>query len=168
MEIAAPQDCAHVDNGTFSGSLSGNGYSARIHIPSRRLGSLKGVGRHVLYRGKNYVLDVACGTGETACFLAETFGCHIVGIDASDLQTKRAQRKKARCDLPVEFHQADAHHLSFPDDTFDAVFCEWTLCHLDIGQALKEMMRVTKPGGRMGIHGLCWKENVRDTIKQRF
>ena len=92
----------------------------------------------------------------------------MVGIDASDLQIKRARVKKARCDLPVEFHQADAHHLSFPDDTFDAVICECTLCHLDIGQALKEMVRVTKPGGRMGIHDLCWQENVPDTIKQRF
>ena len=45
-------------------------------------------------REKSYVLDVACGTGETACFLAETFGCRMVGIDASDLQIKRAQRKK--------------------------------------------------------------------------
>lgn len=117
---------------------------------------------------KSYVLDVACGTGGTACFLAETFGCRIVGIDASDLRIKRAQRKKARCDLPVEFHQADAYHLSFPEDTFDTVFCECTLCHLDIGQALREMVRVTKPGGQMGIHDLCWQENVPDTIKQRF
>ena len=38
----------------------------------------------------------------------------------------------------------------------------------DIGQALKEIVHVTKPGGRIGIHDLCWQENVPETIKQRF
>lgn len=114
------------------------------------------------------VLDVACGTGETACLLAETFGCRVVGIDATELQIKRAQEKKGRRNVPVEFRQADAHHLPFPDDMFDAVISEAALCHLEIGQVLKEMIRVTKPGGRVGIHDLCWQENTPATIKQRF
>lgn len=114
------------------------------------------------------VLDVACGTGETACFLAETYGCRVMGIDVTELQIERAREKKYRRNLPVEFRQADAHHLPFPDDMFDVVISEATLCHLEIGQVLKEMARVTKPGGRVGIHDLCWKENAPATIKQRF
>ena len=158
MSITEPSPEALVETGILPGSIF---HPGGLEV-SKELAAMCCIGE------KNYVLDVACGTGETACFLAETFGCRMVGIDASDLQIKRAREKKARCDLPVEFHQADAHHLSCPDDTFDSVFCECTLCHLDIGQALKEMVRVTKPGGRMGIHDLCWQENVPDTIKQRF
>ena len=158
MTITEPSLEALVETGILPGSIF---HPGGLEV-SKELATLCCIGE------KSYVLDVACGTGETACFLAETFGCRMVGIDASDLQINRAQRKKARCDLPVEFHQADAHHLFFPDGTFDSVFCECTLCHLDIGQALKEMVRVTKPGGLIGIHDLCWQENVPDTIKQRF
>ena len=94
------------------------------------------------------VLDVACGTGETACFLAENFGCRVFGIDATALQIERAQGKKAQRALPVEFQQADAHDLPFSEAVFDVIISEATLCHLQIDQALKEMVRVVKPGGR--------------------
>jgi ubiquinone/menaquinone biosynthesis C-methylase UbiE len=119
-------------------------------------------------RQDSQVLDVACGTGETACWLAETFGCRVVGIDATELQIRRAQEKKAQRGLPVAFVQADAHQLPFADGTFDVVIAEAILCFLDIARALKEMVRVTRPGGRVGIHDLCWQENAPDAIKQRF
>ena len=129
---------------------------------SRELAALCGI------RSTSNVLDVACGTGETACFLAETFACRVVGIDATELQLKQAREKKAGRNISVEFQQADAHHLPFPDAMFDVVITECTLCHLEIGQALQEMVRVTRPGGFVGIHDLCWQENTPANIKQRF
>jgi ubiquinone/menaquinone biosynthesis C-methylase UbiE len=119
-------------------------------------------------RNDSQVLDVACGTGETACWLAETFGCRVVGIDATELQIRRAQEKKARRGLSVEFRQADAHRLPFADGTFDVVLAEAILCFLDVGRALTEMVRVTKSGGRVGIHDGCWQEGTPDAIKLRF
>ncbi len=158
MTIREPSLEALVETGIMPGAIFHPGGLAL----SEELAVLCGI------KSTYEILDVACGTGETACFLAETFGCRVVGIDATELQIRRAQAKGAERHLSVEFRQADAHHLPFPDDIFDALICEATLCHLEIGQALNEMVRVTKPGGQVGIHDLCWQVNTPAIIKKRY
>jgi SAM-dependent methyltransferase len=68
------------------------------------------------------VLDVASGTGESACYLAEHFGCHVVGVDASDYMIERAKQKAAARGLYIEFHHGDAHELPFDDNTLISSF----------------------------------------------
>lgn len=114
------------------------------------------------------VLDVASGSGEAACFLAETFQCEVVGVDASEFMIDRAKTKAKNRNLHIEFQQGDAHSLPFDADTFDAVISECTTCVLDKQRAIQEMIRVTKPGGHVGIHDLCWKENSPDDLKQQL
>jgi len=117
--------------------------------------------------GEN-VLDVASGTGEAACFLAETFQCTLVGIDASEFMIERARTKAQSRNLDIDFRQGDAHALPFDDNTFDAVISECTTCVLDKPRAIREMARVTKPGGHVGIHDLCWQEDSPDELKQQL
>jgi SAM-dependent methyltransferase len=112
------------------------------------------------------VLDVACGTGESACFLAERFGACVVGVDGSPEMIRRAQEKARARGVEVAFRQGDAHHLPFPDATFDVALCECTLCILDMRQALGEMARVVRPGGCVGMHDLCWQEDAPADLKR--
>jgi SAM-dependent methyltransferase len=112
------------------------------------------------------VLDVASGTGESACFLAERLGARVVGLDGSAEMIHRAEEKARARGLEVEFRQGDAHHLPFPDAAFDVVISECTLCILDIGQALEEMVRVVRPGGCVGMHDLCWQEDTPADLKR--
>lgn len=114
------------------------------------------------------VLDVASGSGEAACFLTETFRCAVVGVDVSELMINRAKQKAQSRNLDVEFQEGDAHSLPFEKDTFDAVISECTTCVLDKQRAIREMVRVTRPGGRVGIHDLCWKESSPNDLKQRL
>ena len=114
------------------------------------------------------VLEVASGTGESACFLVQNFGCSFVGIDASDRMIERAKSKVSAKGLPAEFKKGDAHHLPFDDGTFDAVVSECTVCILDKAQAIREMARVTKSGGYVGIHDLCWKEGAPEDLQRRL
>jgi SAM-dependent methyltransferase len=114
------------------------------------------------------VLDVASGSGESACFLTERLGARVVGVDISDALVARARRKAARRELAVEFRKGDAHQLDFADGTFDAVISECTTCLLDKQKALREMVRVARPGGRVGIHDVCWKERTPTALKQRL
>jgi arsenite methyltransferase len=114
------------------------------------------------------ILDVAAGTGESACYLQENFGSQVVGIDASDHMVERARKKRAERALSVEFQKGDAHSLPFEDNTFDAVISECTTCILDKDRAIREMVRVAKPGGYVGIHDLCWKEGTSEHLKQRL
>jgi SAM-dependent methyltransferase len=112
------------------------------------------------------VLELACGTGESACFLAERRGARVVGLDRSPHMIRRAEQKARAKGLEVEFREADARHLPFPDAAFDVAICECTLCLLDKQQVLGEMVRVVRPGGHVGMHDACWRENTPDALKQ--
>lgn len=114
------------------------------------------------------VLDVASGTGESACFLADCFHARVVGVDESDHLLQRARDKAARRNLDVEFKKGDAQNLDFSDNTFDAVISECTLCLLDKERVLAEMIRVTQPGGHVGIHDVCWNADTPDLLKERL
>jgi ubiquinone/menaquinone biosynthesis C-methylase UbiE len=116
----------------------------------------------------SYVLDVACGTGESACYLAEQFRARLVGVDASAYMIARAQEKANKKGLHIEFKEADALHLPFDDDRFDAVLSECTVCLLDKERAIREMIRVAKPGGYVGFHDICWQNNPPDHVKNRL
>jgi SAM-dependent methyltransferase len=118
-------------------------------------------------RGRR-VLDVASGTGESACFLVERFGSEVVGVDASDLMVERARGKVRERGLQATFLRADAHRLPFGDGAFDAVISECTLCLLDKERALGEMVRVARSGGYVGIHDVCWKESAPDALKRKL
>jgi len=115
-----------------------------------------------------YVLDIASGTGETACYLTEKMGARVVGIDGSDLMIERAGRKAKQRNLTIEFKKGDAHHLPFGDDTFDVAISECTMCILDKERAIKEMIRVVKPNGCVGFHDICWKASTPDLMKKRL
>ncbi len=112
------------------------------------------------------VLDVACGTGETACYLAESFAAQVCGLDHSSDLLERARAKSAARDLKVDFRQGDAAALPFPDAEFDVAICECTLCLLDKNAVLQEMARVVRPGGYVAIHDLFWEGNAPDKLKE--
>lgn len=111
------------------------------------------------------VLDVASGTGESACFLSERCRAHVLGVDLSERLISRAKEKARTRGLNVEFRSADAHNLPFHDAAFDVAICECTLCLLDKEQVLAELVRVAKPGGRVGMHDLYWKPSAPDKLR---
>ena len=117
-----------------------------------------------VHRSSN-VMDVASGSGATACLIAKQFGCSVIGIDSSERMLERARKKASECGLAIEFRLGDAHALPANDGSFDAVICECTMCALNKQSALKEMYRVLKPGGYAGIHDLCWKEDASARLK---
>lgn len=101
----------------------------------------------------NRVLDVGCGTGDDVLMLAKRVGPRgrAVGIDNSDGMIGQARARAD--DIPwVSFENGDAHDLSFPDDSFDAVRTDRVLQHLEHpSKALSELVRVTRPGGRVCV-----------------
>lgn len=114
------------------------------------------------------VLDVASGTGESACFLAETLGASVTGIDGSPSMLDRAKTKAVQDGLPVVFVRGDAACLPFADASFDAVISECTTCLLDKQTAIAEMARVVKPGGWVGIHDICWQPHTPERLRRRL
>jgi len=98
------------------------------------------------------VLEVGCGAGGCALYLAQLTNARVTGIDINEKANDEAWAlaKSAQEDR-VEFEQIDAsRRLPFRDASFDAVFSNDAMCHVpDRRNALKEWFRVLKPGGRM-------------------
>ncbi len=103
-------------------------------------------------------LDLCCGTGDVSRALAENGAC-VVGLDFSAPMLQVAADRLA---LPtragagsvnsVRLVQGDALCLPFADDCFDAITISYGLRNLaDLGGGLREMSRVARPGGRLGI-----------------
>ena len=114
------------------------------------------------------LLDVASGTGESACFLAEKYGCTVTGIDASEALVQHAAEKARARGFRIDFRVGDAHDLLFDENRFDVVISECTTCVLDKERAIAEMVRVTKPGGYVGIHDICWQDDTPEKMKIRL
>lgn len=93
------------------------------------------------------VLDVGCGIGGSSRILAKDYGFEVTGITISPQQVKRAQELTPP-EVTARFQLDDAMSLSFPDGTFDAVWCIEAGPHIpDKARFAKELLRVLKPGG---------------------
>lgn len=112
------------------------------------------------------VLDVACGTGETVCFVAERWAARVYGVDRSEQMIRRAEAKARARGVTVQFATADAARLPFGDAVLDAAICECTLCFLDKERVIREMVRVVRSGGCVGVHDLCWMDDTPDGLKR--
>jgi ubiquinone/menaquinone biosynthesis C-methylase UbiE len=121
--------------------------------------------------GKN-VLDVGCGVGRTPVIFAKQYGCRVTGIDLSARMVAWARQRVRgeRAGERVEIRQADAQDLPFEDETFDAVFTESVMVFVpDRKKAMREFLRVTKPGGFIGLNETCWlKAQVPEELKARL
>ncbi|MGA7991943.1 MAG: methyltransferase domain-containing protein [Thermoanaerobaculia bacterium] len=98
------------------------------------------------------VLDVACGPGIVAQALVGV-AREIVGVDTTPemVALSRARLLKAGA-VSASFHEGTAEALPFPDRSFDAVVTRLSLHHLvHVPEALAEMRRVLRPGGRLVV-----------------
>jgi ubiquinone/menaquinone biosynthesis C-methylase UbiE len=112
-----------------------------------------------------HVLEVGCGAGDDARALAQLVGREgrVVGLDLSQTMIVEAQKKSVGLGGSLEFRQGDAHHLPFPDLTFDACRVDRVLQHLEDPQrAIAEMARVLKIGGRIAAAEPDWDTLVID------
>lgn len=102
-----------------------------------------------------HVLDVGCGTGEDARRMAQRVapGGRVIAVDGSQHMIAVARQRAEGCGLPIEFQITDAHRLPYADDCFDASRADRIFMHLESpAQALREMQRVTRPGGRVLVY----------------
>jgi ubiquinone/menaquinone biosynthesis C-methylase UbiE len=100
----------------------------------------------------SHLLDVGCGSGALSLGLAAEAG-RVTGVDLdkADLDEARAHARRLGI-RNTEFREGDAYALDLPDNHVDAVFAHSVLEALERpGDALREMVRVLKPGGLLGV-----------------
>lgn len=102
------------------------------------------------------VLDVAAGSGAVALTLAQR-GCRVTAVDASAGMVERMSKRADDARLDVAAAVMDGADLAFPDGAFDAALSVFgVILFPDAVRGLREMRRVTRPGGRVAI--VTWTE----------
>jgi ubiquinone/menaquinone biosynthesis C-methylase UbiE len=137
LDRLTPDDLAPVDQ------FHGRGLAATIELA--QLTQVSAADR---------VLDVGCGIGGPARFLAHQFGARVSGIDLTPEFIAVAQMLAERLKLAdkVDYRQASALELPFPDASFDLVWSQNVAMNIaDRRRFYGEMRRVLKPKGRVGL-----------------
>jgi ubiquinone/menaquinone biosynthesis C-methylase UbiE len=103
------------------------------------------------------LLEVGCGTGVLDRWLARRTGGanRIVGVDINPFLLRQAMalaRQEALEHL-IAFREGNAEALPFPDGSFDVAMSSTVIQRVDADRMLAEMVRVTKPGGRVAVVG---------------
>jgi len=116
-----------------------------------------------------YILDLATGTGDFALALLKLKPKKIVGMDISkgmlDVGIKKMKERKV--DHIIEMKHGDSEALPFESNSFDAVTVSFGVRNFeDLSQGLSEMLRVTRPGGKIVI--LEFSKPKKFPIKQSF
>ena len=112
-----------------------------------------------------HLLDLGCGNGDDARALAQLVGeaGRVVGLDSSAVMVTEARQRAERLGLRVEYRVGDAHHLDFPDGSFDGCRADRVFMHLDDPRrALAEMVRVARAGARVVVSEPDWETLVVD------
>jgi ubiquinone/menaquinone biosynthesis C-methylase UbiE len=99
-----------------------------------------------------YVLDIACGTGLVTFRAASEVGAkgEVIGTDISEVMVESCRAAAAaRGATNARFERMEAEKLSLSDASFDVVLCALGMMYVtDFAGSIREMFRVTKPGGR--------------------
>lgn len=122
------------------------------------MNGIMSMGQHIYWRKQTVaavdahpgqkVLDIAAGTGTSSEPFADA-GVQVVAADLSEGMLAVGRRRRP----DIEFVQADVTNLPFADEEFDAVTMSYGLRNVaDYPRALRELYRVTKPGGRIVIN----------------
>jgi SAM-dependent methyltransferase len=107
------------------------------------------------------VLDLGCGLGGPARYLAATFGCKVTGIDLSPAFIDAATYLTARSSLSdrVTFQVGNALNPPFDDASFDAVFLQHVAMNVEDRTTLyAEVRRILAPGGRLATYDLVLRD----------
>lgn len=145
------QCCARAYESDFARMIFGESFHPGGVRLTERLGVLLGLTPELR------VLDVASGNGASAFYIAERFGCRVLGIDygTRNAESSNAAARDKGVAERVRFEQGDAERLPVEDASFDAIVCECAFCTFPNKEsAAREFSRVLRRGGGIGMSDL--------------
>ncbi|MCU0841618.1 MAG: methyltransferase domain-containing protein [Thiobacillaceae bacterium] len=113
------------------------------------------------------VLDLGCGVGSATRYLARKTGCQVVGVDFDPEMIRRAREStRGSAYANVRYERMDVLHTDFPDASFDRVVIQSVACFNDKPALFREVLRVLKPGGMVGMNEVTWLKPPTPQIEQ--
>ena len=120
--------------------------------------------------GEHEVLDIGCGVGTTAIEIARRFGARVVAADISvDMRERAAANvRQAGVEGGVSVEAADICELPYADGRFDRVVAEAVTMFVDRDRAIRELVRVCRPGGLVLATEFQWRRPPTPEARQAF
>jgi ubiquinone/menaquinone biosynthesis C-methylase UbiE len=148
--VLARIDAALTELGHDPQNLSPDILATIEHLHSGGLNTTLDQAERIALTEESRVLDIGCGIGGPARYLAYRYSCRVDGIDLTPELIETGQVLTERCGLVdrVMLRLGDALHLPYPDQTFDVVWCQNVTMNIaDKAGFLAGVYRVLKPGG---------------------
>ena len=117
------------------------------------------------------VLDLGCGYGSTARYLAANYGCPVVGTNISEKELELAQERATAAGLDnlLTFEYGDFHHLKYADASFAVVWSQEAFLHgVDKNQILRECHRVLVPQGTLAFTDILVSQETPEADRARI
>ena len=127
--------------------------------------------QHAQINESTHVLDLCCGLGGPARYLAYHYGCRVTGVDLNTDRLAGAVRLTERTKLQdrVLFHHANALQTGLADETFDAIVSQEAFCHIPNKKTLiTECVRLLKTGGRIVYTDILARNSMTNEIRGRL
>ena len=135
------------------------------------LAATDALAHHAKINESMHVLDLCCGLGGPARYLAYHYGCRVTGVDMNTDRLAGAVRLTERTKLQdcVLFHHANALQTGLADETFDVIVSQEAFCHIPNKKALiTECARLLKPGGRIVYTDILARSSMTNEIRSRL
>ena len=118
----------------------------------------------------SHILDVGCGTGQTAAYLAARYGAKVTGMDINPIMIEKAKNRMTKYQLPVKIIQGSIEK-PVKGWEFDFIISESVLSFVNKPKSLKEIFRLLKNGGRFIANELTINKRLEtneEEIKQFY
>ena len=115
-----------------------------------------------------HILDVGCGTGQTAAYLAAQYGAIVTGIDNNPVMVEKAKTRMARYQLPVKIIQGSIENSPLKEETFDLIISESVLSFVNKPRSLTEIFRLLKGSGRFIANELTINQRIDPSHKKEI
>ncbi|CAH3041219.1 unnamed protein product [Pocillopora meandrina] len=127
------------------------------------------VGRLNLQKDQ-HILDLGCGIGGSAFYIANTYHAHVLGMDLSTNMINFALKAyESSKSSQVQFEVSDASTREFPAERFDAVYSRETILHIKDKKALlKKILSWLKPGGQLLITDYCCSRGEHSELFKKY
>lgn len=117
------------------------------------------------------VVDLGCGYGATARYLAANYGCRVLGTNISEkeLDLARTRGEEAGLGHLLSFEYGDFHELAYPGGSFDVVWSQESFLHgVDKRKILSECTRILAPGGSLIFTDILVRKDTPQEDRERI
>ena len=129
------------------------------HFHARGLAATVELADRLPIKAAQHILDIGCGLGGPARYIAQRFQCHVSGLDITAPFVEAGNKLTAllKMERQVKIELGDGQHLPYPDASFDGAYTQHVTMNVaDRGRFFAEAYRVLKPGAFFALteHGL--------------